>query len=75
MVPWHVIIASLMRHRQSLLFTLARCIFYCSLSASVAREIDSSVIGRYGERARQNQRGERGKIIRSKTEELRKNRK
>lgn len=49
-VPVHVIIVSLTRHRQLLLFTLAHSIFYCTLSASLTREIDSSVIGRYRER-------------------------
>lgn len=59
MVPVHVIIVPLMRHRQLLLFTLAHRIFYCTLSASLTREIDSSVIGRYRERARENESGER----------------
>lgn len=47
--PAHVIV-SLTRCRQLLLFTLAHSIFYCTLSASLTREIDSSVIGRYRER-------------------------
>ena len=57
MVPVHVIIVSLMRHRQLLLFTLAHRMFYCTLSASLNREIDSSVIGRYRERERENKCG------------------
>lgn len=67
-MPVHVIIASLMRHRQLLLFTLAHRMFYCTLSASLNREIDSSVIGRYRDRARENGsgQGERGKIMRRK---------
>lgn len=56
-VPAHVIIVSLMKHRQLLLFTLARRIFYCTLSASLAREIDSSVMGRYREREREGEPG------------------
>lgn len=58
-----------------MLFTLAHRIFYCTLSASLTREIDSSVIGRYRERESENGRGEgerereRGKIMCRKTEE------
>ncbi len=63
LVPVLVIIVSLMRHRWFLLFTLTHRIFYCTLSASLTREIDSSVIGRYRERERENGsgEGERGK--------------
>ncbi len=70
-VPVHVIIVSLMSHRQLLLFTLAHRIFYCTLSASLTREIDSSVIGRYRGRERENGsgEGERGKIMHRKTDE------
>lgn len=70
-VPVHAIIAPLMRHRQLLLFTLAHRIFYCTLSASLTREIDSSVIGRYsiGEGENGSAEGERGKIMCRKTEE------
>lgn len=64
LVALHVIIASFMRHRQLLLFTLVRRIFHCTLSAPVTREIDSSVIGR----CRVN-KGERDKIMHWKTEE------
>ena len=70
-MPLHVIIVSLMSHRQLLLFTLAHRMFYCTLSASLSREIDSSVIGRYRERERENGsgEGEGGKIMRRKIEE------
>ena len=60
-VPVHAIIVSLMRHRRLLLFTLTRRILYCTLSASATREIDSSVIGRYRERARENESVEQGR--------------
>lgn len=52
-VPVHLIIVSHMKHRQLLLFTLAYSIFYCTLSASLGREINSSVIGRYRKRERE----------------------
>lgn len=71
LVPVQVIIVSLMRHRELLLFTLAHGTFYCTLSASLTREIDSSVIGRYrrGERKNRHSEVERGKIMCRKAEE------
>lgn len=62
----HVIMASFMRHRQLLLFTLVRCVFHCTLSAPVTREIDSSAIGRY-----RDERGEPGREGQNNTQKVR----
>lgn len=52
-VPVYIITVSLMRLRQPLLFTLSHTKFYCTLSASLSREIDSSVISGTEKESRQ----------------------
>ena len=46
-----------------MLFTLTHSIFYCTLSASLTREIDSSVMGRYREREREKMEAVRGRQV------------